>query len=227
MPSVEERSKTTDVLTEIRRLIVSNPLPVRQEINVSELAETLGSSATPIREALSCLVGEGFIEWVPQKGFYRTAVNIRSVRNNYGLLEAIMHSNIKNPSCVENPDQDGIKNWSTTSDEISRSDLIEQFYLSILAHSNSIESRILVTRLCLKTRFIRERILVDNKIWEKSFEFAKLTITALQNDRLNDAGKQFLRLVRLKRLRLDQAFSSWTIETLSVRPVSDRFHAAQ
>lgn len=217
MQSAEERSKATDILAEIRRLIVSSPLPTRMEIKVSDLAEALGSSTTPVREALSHLVGEGLIELVPQKGFYQTAVNLRSIKCNYGLLEAIIYHKLKTSNSATDYELNEIANWRKQIDMISRSDVIEGFYLALLSHPDNLEGRAFVVKLCMKTKFIRERILTDDRLWERTLQISNFTVDAILKQSSNEAAKNFLKLLKLKRVRLDQAFSSWTIEFLSER----------
>lgn len=53
----------------VRELIVSGQLLPHEQLNIEEVAQWLGISATPVREALLTLRVEGFVDSVPRQGF--------------------------------------------------------------------------------------------------------------------------------------------------------------
>ena len=59
---------TTQVAAHIRQLILSRSLRPRERLVQSELAEQLGVSRTPIREALHKLETDGLVTISPHKG---------------------------------------------------------------------------------------------------------------------------------------------------------------
>jgi DNA-binding GntR family transcriptional regulator len=58
-----------DVIEYIRDLIVSGVVHADEFLRLDAIAESLGTSVTPVREALLQLRGEGFVEWEPRRGF--------------------------------------------------------------------------------------------------------------------------------------------------------------
>jgi DNA-binding GntR family transcriptional regulator len=58
-----------DVLRTIRDGVMSGRYPSGQRLAVSDIADDLGVSATPVREALVALTSEGLVDLVPRKGF--------------------------------------------------------------------------------------------------------------------------------------------------------------
>ncbi len=58
-----------DVIEYIRDLIVSGVVRADEFLRLDAIAESLGTSVTPVREALLQLRGEGFVEWEPRRGF--------------------------------------------------------------------------------------------------------------------------------------------------------------
>ncbi|MBQ5952032.1 MAG: GntR family transcriptional regulator [Lachnospiraceae bacterium] len=70
----------------IRQLVLDNPLS--NDINLSEtaIAEAIGVSRTPVREAMSLLASEGFIEIIPNKG----PVKMKPDLNNIMMITQIM-----------------------------------------------------------------------------------------------------------------------------------------
>ncbi|HVB05638.1 MAG TPA: GntR family transcriptional regulator [Acidimicrobiales bacterium] len=63
------------ILGELRRLIVSRELPPGSKIIQEQLANQLGVSRVPVREALKLLEGEGLIRTEPHRGTYVVEVS--------------------------------------------------------------------------------------------------------------------------------------------------------
>ncbi|HEX7051816.1 MAG TPA: GntR family transcriptional regulator [Longimicrobiales bacterium] len=89
--------------TEVRRVLLmrllSGELEPGSRINESKLAEELGVSRTPLREALIHLEFEGFIESVQGKGFSVAPLRPKTARDLHafvGLLEGIAMRSLAN-----------------------------------------------------------------------------------------------------------------------------------
>ncbi len=67
---IERVSLSTQIQEEIRERIVRGALEDGARLNEVELAKALGVSRTPVREALSQLVAERFVQQVPGRGFF-------------------------------------------------------------------------------------------------------------------------------------------------------------
>lgn len=67
-PLIRRRSLHDQVAEEIRQLIVHGELPAGEKVPVAELADRLGVSPTPLREALKVLGEEGLVELTPNRG---------------------------------------------------------------------------------------------------------------------------------------------------------------
>lgn len=212
----EDRSKATDILSEIRWTIVSKSLLARQEIKISELAVELGSSTTPVREALSQLVGEGLVELVPHKGFYQTAVNLKATKCNYGILEAIVHHKLKASTTMSEYDAEALEGWiESSSDTATRPEIMMEFYGAVLSHPDDLEAKRVASALCLKTSFVRERIVSEDRLWEKGMHNAKLVIEAVQTEDWSAAVRAFVKLCKLKRAQIEPVFNSLALDFLA------------
>jgi DNA-binding GntR family transcriptional regulator len=66
----------------------------RQQLHIEELAGILSSSATPVREALARLAGEGLIEAVPNRGYAAKALSEDEMRGNLDLLFTLLKESI-------------------------------------------------------------------------------------------------------------------------------------
>jgi DNA-binding GntR family transcriptional regulator len=64
----------------IRQLILSGELPSGERLNEVALAQRLGISRSPIREALNALAGEGLINFTPGKGAFVPEFDVDTVR---------------------------------------------------------------------------------------------------------------------------------------------------
>jgi DNA-binding GntR family transcriptional regulator len=65
---IRRRPLHEEVVERLRDMIVEGSIVTGERLNESVLAETLGVSRTPIREALKLLASEGIIELLPNRG---------------------------------------------------------------------------------------------------------------------------------------------------------------
>jgi len=84
-----ETSLTNRAYKEIRDWITHYRLKPGVQIKIDELSATLGMSTTPIREALSRLEQEHFVDHHPQKGYLVRALDLKDVSDMYDLRMAL------------------------------------------------------------------------------------------------------------------------------------------
>ncbi len=77
------------VLEAIREAIINGALKPRERLMEIQLAEELGVSRTPVREALRKLELEGFIVMVPRKGAYVADLSIKDVADVFEIRIAL------------------------------------------------------------------------------------------------------------------------------------------
>jgi len=77
------------VLAELRRAIVCGELKPGQPIGQSVLAEQLGVSRVPLREALKILQGEGQVEYQPHHGYSVTRLDLDDLREVYRIRQLL------------------------------------------------------------------------------------------------------------------------------------------
>ncbi len=75
---------------QVRKIIndqlFSGELKAGQKISLAELARTLETSVTPIREALTQLEHEGIIQYIPNIGFCVRTLTIEEAKQTYNLI---------------------------------------------------------------------------------------------------------------------------------------------
>lgn len=76
-------SVVTRTYDALRRLILTYEIKPNEKLNELELANKLGVSRTPVREALSRLVVEQLLRFEPSAGFYRPKISAQEIGNLY------------------------------------------------------------------------------------------------------------------------------------------------
>jgi DNA-binding GntR family transcriptional regulator len=76
---IESNSVAMLAYDQIRALILSGEMPPGARLSQLELAEHLGISRTPVREALRRLAGEGLVDALPQRGFRVADLGLEAV----------------------------------------------------------------------------------------------------------------------------------------------------
>ncbi|HEY2717113.1 MAG TPA: GntR family transcriptional regulator [Solirubrobacterales bacterium] len=72
-------------LEELRRAIVAGELRPGQRVGQEEIAERLGLSLAPVREALAALEQEGQLTYRPRRGYFVTELRLEDLREIYEL----------------------------------------------------------------------------------------------------------------------------------------------
>ncbi len=74
---------------EIRRQIFAGEMRPGTKVDQDAIAERLGISKLPVREALIALDGEGIIQTVPRRGAFVAALSREDIRDHYWMLGVI------------------------------------------------------------------------------------------------------------------------------------------
>jgi DNA-binding GntR family transcriptional regulator len=85
----ENEDLATWAYREIRRAIIDLAFQPGQQIQEQFLAQWLGTSRTPVREALKRLQGEGLIEGMSSRGAMVAQVSVADIENAYQVIELI------------------------------------------------------------------------------------------------------------------------------------------
>ena len=77
------------VSDELRRLVVTGELPPGSRIVEDRLAERLGVSRNPVREALQALAAEGFVEILPRRGAVVAQITAEQAEDLFDVRTAL------------------------------------------------------------------------------------------------------------------------------------------
>ena len=89
LQAVERTPLRVQIRRSLTEAILSGRLPPGDRVNETTLAEQLGVSQTPVREALLGLEGRGFLSSRPGRGFFVREFSARDVRDIYPVLATL------------------------------------------------------------------------------------------------------------------------------------------
>ena len=87
--SLSQRQISGDVYNALREKILSCDLAPGQRLAVDTIAQQLGVSRTPVKEALGRLSAEGLIEILARRGTFVSPVNPETIRDSFQVREAL------------------------------------------------------------------------------------------------------------------------------------------
>ena len=117
-------SSVGDVYDRLRRKILEHSIPPATKINIQQISEELGVSATPVREALRLLQGDNLLVASSNKGYATTEIlNAQGVRDLFELRLLIEPWAARTAAAnrLQNPGKKlvaEIKSFDSTSDSI-------------------------------------------------------------------------------------------------------------
>jgi DNA-binding GntR family transcriptional regulator len=85
----ERRLLHEAVISQLRDLIVQGELPPGSKLNERVLADRLGTSRTPLREAIKYLASEGLVELLPNRGAVVAALDLGRLKEVFVVLGAL------------------------------------------------------------------------------------------------------------------------------------------
>ena len=89
MPAKSKRTLVDDAYDGIKQRIRDNQMTPGSNVPEQELAESLGVSRTPVREALIRLESEGLVEVVPRHGVRVLPIKTEDMQEIYDILTAV------------------------------------------------------------------------------------------------------------------------------------------
>lgn len=125
-----------EVASYVRELIVSGEVHPGEFLRMEPIAEAVGVSNTPVREGLLLLRSEGFVKFVPRRGFMVASFTAQDIRDIFwvqaqlaGELAARAAKNIT-PEQLEKLEHI-IKEYNETTDEERLADLGHAFHREV------------------------------------------------------------------------------------------------
>jgi DNA-binding GntR family transcriptional regulator len=73
----------------LRHTLIAGELKPGERVRQEEIADRLGLSLAPVREALAVLEQEGQLTYQPRRGYFVTELDLADLREIYGLREVV------------------------------------------------------------------------------------------------------------------------------------------
>lgn len=90
----------------IKTLLLAHTLAPGQLLQIGTLAEELGVSTTPVREALTRLAAERLIVFAPKRGFFAKTASEDELRGLYTLNQTLLDSALREWAATESADEE-------------------------------------------------------------------------------------------------------------------------
>jgi DNA-binding GntR family transcriptional regulator len=98
---------TQHALDELRRAIVAGRYRPGQRVGQEEIADSLGVSLAPVREALRALEQEGQVVYRPRRGYFITELHVADLQEIYALRALLEERAVRRT--LPTLDEDGIE----------------------------------------------------------------------------------------------------------------------
>jgi DNA-binding GntR family transcriptional regulator len=151
------------VYEQLKAMSVSYEFKPGEKLNEGEIARRLGVSRTPLREALNRLNMEGFLRFLPGKGFYCRELDPREIFDLYELRKSIETSAVQLSVQRAKDDEitallqflDGTGPEAGTRSTIELVELDETFHERLMAMCGNTEMLRLLRNVNARIRFVR------------------------------------------------------------------------
>ncbi|UFS91681.1 GntR family transcriptional regulator [Bradyrhizobium daqingense] len=151
------------VYEQLKAMAVSYAFKPGERLNEGELAKRLGVSRTPLREALNRLNTEGFLRFMPGKGFFCRELDAHEIFDLYELRKSIEVASIRLAiKRAKDEDIDALLKFleATGPDPGERSsqelvELDETFHERLMAMSDNAEMLRVLRNVNARIRFVR------------------------------------------------------------------------
>lgn len=184
-----ERPQLSDEAADhVRELIMSGRLRPGSHIRQDEVASDLGISATPVREGLLALRGQGFVTLKPRRGFVVAPLDAADIRDLF-TAQALLAGELV-ARAIKRMDDDQVNALETLQSTLEgaaeRSDAEEVERLNHQFHralNLGAQSPKLVWMLATSARFAPRRFFSSIPGWvQASVEDHQTILSALRND---------------------------------------------
>ncbi|OHV39159.1 MULTISPECIES: GntR family transcriptional regulator [Pseudofrankia] len=123
----------------IRDAIVSGALPPRSKVDQDEIADTLGISRAPVREALIELAQKGFVDAVPRRGAFVADVTVEDIEDHYEVVALVSGMTakraVKRLTPVELAELRRLHQQIATTDDVTQVQALNRRFFHVIANA--------------------------------------------------------------------------------------------
>jgi DNA-binding GntR family transcriptional regulator len=178
MPLQRPKSLTELVVEEVRRRIVAGELQLGEALSENVLAQSLGISKTPVREALLRLKLSGLVDIQPQRGtfvFQMDDAQVRDLSEYRAILEtaAIVLAITRQPEqlvAAIAPIVRSMGEAAARRDRVGYRELDWSFHQTMFDHCGNENLRQAYAMIAFKVQALRNRLSTDDALNETSLQ---------------------------------------------------------
>ncbi len=179
------------IADQIRDMITTGALPGNSRINEVHLAERLGVSRTPLREALALLVSEGALDNRPRKGNFVRPLTSREFEEIYAIrpildVEALRLAGLPSPADLEKL-RDLNEKLHVAKSALTRITRDDEWHLLLVGQCNNSVLLDLIRHFILRTRRYELAYLEKETNAESAYREHQVILQALANGDLESA----------------------------------------
>jgi DNA-binding GntR family transcriptional regulator len=207
----------------IRQLIAAGVVSPGQQLRQEQLANELGVSRAPIREALQSLLAEGVVEHSPNAGYSVIRFSADALKQIYRmrtLLETDLYAAAVpiGPGIAEELTglNERMAQSAKAGDRLTLMDLNREFHFRIFSCSHLVEIEREVARLWNMSQPYRAIYIYDQAATRRVLDEHRRMITALSNGDNSDV----VRIANRHRSGTERQIDTMLVRTRSLEPVS-------
>jgi DNA-binding GntR family transcriptional regulator len=192
MQKIERLSIADSALEAVRTMIVEGVLPEGERINEVHLAQKLGVSRTPLREALNRLASEGALTNAPHLGFFVRPLSLEEFQQVYTIRplldpEALRLAGLPSAAKLARLERLNARLAKATSGSAAAIALDDQWHLELIGDCPNRVLIELIENIILRTRRYEMALMRESlNVMRATDEHARI-LTALRRGDLDAA----------------------------------------
>ncbi len=202
--AVQYRSAAELAADDIRRRIHSGELEASAMIRIKELAEVMGLSTTPVRDALRALEREGLVWIAPRSGVYVRRITTEEVLEVYAIKQSLDPLMLRWAMLRGSADElEALVDFSRKLDILARDQRLDEYiamvearYQAVLTMARSHVLTAISQTIDGRVRFMRHRNLAQPGQMARSASEHKIMAGAIANRDIDLACKLSAAFVR-------------------------------
>lgn len=193
---IKRRSLHEEVIERLRDMIVEGAIKAGERLNETALADTLGVSRTPIREALKLLASEGMVELMPNRGARVIALASHEIAELFEVISGLERYAAE--LAAQRMTKDDFDRLQVTHDRMAMhyqnrnrrdySKLNNEVHMRIVALSGNGTLAAIHHSLMVRVRRVRYAALEVEERWREAFEEHVALMQALRDKDSRRAG---------------------------------------
>jgi DNA-binding GntR family transcriptional regulator len=189
--TIDHPNISESVAAIVRDMIVRGEFADGEAINEVHLAAKLSVSRTPLREALSALVGEQAVQHIPRRGFFVRALTVEEANEIYAIRPLLEPEALRTaglPSQVELEELEAINDrFAKSADAVQAIQLDNDWHAKLFARTPNRTLVAILWQLIRRTHRYELAVMASTDVLHQSARKHQEIIGALKSSDLEQA----------------------------------------